>query len=123
MKFLEKDIRPKKFSKLGKLYIEKDIKLLLKSKKNFITVSCPACLSSNESFYLKKKGFRYSICNNCFTYYLNPRPTVKILDHFYKNSYNYQLWNKFIFPSSENIRKKKKRNLPATGFDPVTSGL
>jgi 2-polyprenyl-3-methyl-5-hydroxy-6-metoxy-1,4-benzoquinol methylase len=107
MKFLEKDIRPKIFSKIAKLCVEKDIKLLLESKKNFVNVSCPACLSKNNRFYFKKKGFHYSVCNNCFTYFINPRPTVKILDHFYKNSHNYKLWNKFIFPSSENIRKNK----------------
>jgi 2-polyprenyl-3-methyl-5-hydroxy-6-metoxy-1,4-benzoquinol methylase len=107
MNFLERDIRPKKFSKIGNLCIKKDIKLLLNFKKKFVKVSCPACFSIKESFFMEKKDFRYSLCNNCFTYYTNPRPTVKILDYFYKNSYNYKFWNKFIFPASEKIRKKK----------------
>jgi 2-polyprenyl-3-methyl-5-hydroxy-6-metoxy-1,4-benzoquinol methylase len=38
---------------------------------------------------------------------MNPRPNVKILEHFYKNSKNYIFWNKFIFPASEKVRKKK----------------
>jgi 2-polyprenyl-3-methyl-5-hydroxy-6-metoxy-1,4-benzoquinol methylase len=107
MKFSEKDIRPENLIKAAKVFINDDRKLLLKNKKNFIKVLCPACQSKKEKFFFKKKGFSYSICVNCSTYYMNPRPTVKILDHFYKNSKNYIFWNKFIFPASEKVRRKK----------------
>jgi Zn ribbon nucleic-acid-binding protein len=82
MRFSEKDIRPEKLIKAVKVFINSDRKLLLKNKKNFIKVACPACRSKKKNFFLKKNGFRYSICINCLTYYMNPRPTVKILDHF-----------------------------------------
>jgi 2-polyprenyl-3-methyl-5-hydroxy-6-metoxy-1,4-benzoquinol methylase len=107
MRFSEKDIRPEKLMKAAKVFIKNDRKLLLKNKKNFVKVSCPACQSKKEKFFLKKNGFRYSSCDNCLTFYMNPRPTVKILDHFYKNSKNYRFWNKYIFPASEEIRRKK----------------
>ena len=107
MKFSEKEIRPEKLVKIGKIFVEKDRKLLLKKKKTFIFVPCQACFSRRKKFYFNKKGFRYSLCKKCFTYYMNPRPTAEILNHFYKNSYNYKFWNKFIFPLSEKVRKKK----------------
>ena len=107
MRFLEKDIRPEKIMQGAEVPLKNDIKLLLKSKKLFVKVSCPACQSKKKKFFLKKEGFRYSICINCSTYYMNPRPTAKVLEHFYKNSQLYDFFNKFIFCSSENQRKKK----------------
>jgi 2-polyprenyl-3-methyl-5-hydroxy-6-metoxy-1,4-benzoquinol methylase len=107
MRFSEKDIRPEKLIKAGRVFINNDRKLLLKNKKYFVRVSCPSCQSKKEKLFLKKKGFRYSTCVNCSTYYMNPRPTVKILDDFYRNSQNAKFWNKFIFPSSEKVRKSK----------------
>ena len=107
MRFYEKDIRPEKLIRAVRVFISKDRKLILKNKKNFVKVLCPACQSKNEKFFLRKKGFRYSICINCATYYMNPRPTVKILENFYKNSESYRFWNKFIFPATEKIRRKK----------------
>jgi SAM-dependent methyltransferase len=107
MRFSEKDIRPEKLIRAVRVFISNDRKLILKNKKNFVKVLCPACQSKNEKFFLRKKGFRYSICINCATYYMNPRPTVKILENFYKNSESYRFWNKFIFPATEKIRRKK----------------
>jgi 2-polyprenyl-3-methyl-5-hydroxy-6-metoxy-1,4-benzoquinol methylase len=107
MRISEKDIRPEKLMNAAKVFINSDRKLLLKNKKRFIKVECPACQSKKRIFFLKKNGFRYSSCVYCLTYYMNPRPTVKILDHFYKNSKNYRFWNKYIFPASEEVRRKK----------------
>ena len=107
MKFSEKDIRPEKLMEDVKVFVNNDRKLILKSKRRFVKVSCPACQSKKEKFLLKKAGFRYSICINCSTYYMNPRPTIKVLDHFYKNSQTYDFFNKFIFPSSEKVRREK----------------
>ena len=97
MKFSEKDIRPEKLMEDVKVFVNNDRKLILKSKRRFVKVSCPACQSKKEKFLLKKAGFRYSICINCSTYYMNTRPTIKVLDHFYKNSQTYDFFNKFIF--------------------------
>jgi 2-polyprenyl-3-methyl-5-hydroxy-6-metoxy-1,4-benzoquinol methylase len=107
MRFLEKDIRPEKLVKIAKIFVEKDRRILLKNKKKYVFVTCQACFSKNEKYYFKKKGFSYSLCKKCLTYFMNPRPTVEILSNFYKNSSNYKFWNKFIFPLSEKIRQKK----------------
>ena len=88
MRFSETDIRPEKLMKVVKVFINYDRKILLKNKKKFVKVFCPACQSKKEKFFLKKNGFRYSTCVNCLTSYMNPRPTAKILEHFYKNSKN-----------------------------------
>ena len=55
MRFSEKDIRPEKLIKAVKVFINSDRKLLLKNKKNFIKVACPACRSKKKKFFFKKK--------------------------------------------------------------------
>ena len=42
---------------------------------------------------------RNSVCKS--------RPSKTILEDFYKNSLNYAYWANYIFPASEDIRKKK----------------
>ncbi|MCX6762602.1 MAG: class I SAM-dependent methyltransferase [Candidatus Moranbacteria bacterium] len=46
-------------------------------------------------------------CEVCETFFTNPRPTPEILSWFYKDSVNYNYWDKYIFPSSERARRKK----------------
>jgi hypothetical protein len=51
MKVSEEDIRPKKIMKGAEAPLKNDIKLLLKSKKLFVQVSCPACQSKKKIFF------------------------------------------------------------------------
>jgi hypothetical protein len=51
MRFSEKDIRPEKIMQGAGASLKKDIKLLLKSKKLFVQVSCPACQSKKKIFF------------------------------------------------------------------------
>ena len=37
---------------------------------------------------------------------MNPRPTSDVLEWFYKHSINYQFWNDFIFPATDETRKQ-----------------
>jgi 2-polyprenyl-3-methyl-5-hydroxy-6-metoxy-1,4-benzoquinol methylase/ribosomal protein S27E len=87
--------------------IEKDIEYLLSRKDQFVYVECPACKKDESGYWDSKSGFTYVQCPFCSMIYMNPRPSQDLIDDFYKNSLNYEDWNKTIFPATENIRKKK----------------
>jgi len=105
--FSENDIRPKNFEDRQHIAIKEDIEWLLKHKKNFVSVPCPACGSRESKSKFKKNNFNYVDCVECQTFYVNPRPTLEIIEDFLKISKNYEYWSKHIFPASEEIRRKK----------------
>ena len=106
-KLTENEIRPVSLMSNQKVAALKDVGMLLSERENFVSVNCPACDSSD--FYKKfiKYGLDYVECNNCFTFYISPRPTEDVLSRFYSKSYNYEYWNKYIFPASEEKRRQK----------------
>src|SRR3989344_1715578 len=102
----EDKIRPDIFSKKqGELY-KKDVRKLIKHKKEFIKMGCPACGKNIHKKWGEKYSLNYVNCVNCNTVFINPRPTPKILSNYYKYSKNYVFWNKFIFPKSEKARRE-----------------
>lgn len=103
----ENDIRPKDLMELKKPALEHDIQFLKTRFHQFVPSNCIACTSSNVKPWAVKNGFKYSICNDCATIYTNPRPTPELLESFYKQSENYAFWNKFIFPTTDQVRKEK----------------
>lgn len=106
-KFNENDIRPEILRKGMEKAMNEDIKTLQGFKSDFKKVFCPACGDKNSHFIFEKYGFSFDICKKCRTVFMNPRPTSLILKNFYENSKNYAYWNKYIFPSSETIRRDK----------------
>jgi 2-polyprenyl-3-methyl-5-hydroxy-6-metoxy-1,4-benzoquinol methylase/ribosomal protein S27E len=100
------EIRPENLIKKQEFFLKKDIKKLLKKKSFFVKITCPVCENKKLDFFLEKNGFIYEFCNLCRTYFINPRPTEKILNNFYKNSLNNKFWAKKIFPISRDRRIK-----------------
>ena len=107
MNFTEKNIRPEKLIKKADYFVNIDAKYLYSKKSFFVQVNCPACNYKKKKFLFKKKNFSYYICAKCKTYYVNPRPNEKTLNHFYYNSKLYEFWNKYIYPATETERRKK----------------
>jgi len=103
----EESIRPISIVKKMHKSTMHDVRYLLKKKKFFVKVNCPACNNKNYNQFLKKRKFNYNICTKCKTFFLNPRPSLKILDNFYKQSKVYEYFNNFIFPQTEKIRSQK----------------
>ena len=105
--FSENDIRPKKFDGGRLKAFFEDVATLNSQKDNFVLVKCPACDGKKNRYKFSKFGFDYVECDSCETLFMNPRPSQKILDEFYRNSTAYTFWNKHIFPSSEKNRREK----------------
>lgn len=68
---------------------------------------CPACGSDRFHFEFEKIGFQYTQCDVCHTLFVNPRPALEVLDHFYSNSSSTSFWvNEFFLPVAE-VRREK----------------
>jgi 2-polyprenyl-3-methyl-5-hydroxy-6-metoxy-1,4-benzoquinol methylase len=98
------DIRPKKTLVGQQRTFLSDLRMLLKGKKLFVHVECPACGSLKNAPLYHKRDLTYVSCSECRTGYINPRPTEQQLSEFYKHSKTYEYWSKYIFPASENMR-------------------
>lgn len=135
--FSEKDIRPASLMTREFKLFERDIKGLLKYKKDFVNIPCPACGKSSHKVLFKKEHFNFVQCIQCKTIFINPRPSSKILSDFYTKSESIKYWNEKIFPASEDVRRHqifiprvervielcKKYNIPAKTLLDVGAGF
>ncbi|MCK4650917.1 class I SAM-dependent methyltransferase [Candidatus Babeliales bacterium] len=100
------DIRPDNLMKESKRLRLKDLEDLLKNESRFIKVPCPACQLNDYSFLFRKEGFNFVGCNKCETIFINPRPTFDMFINFYETGEYLKYWNEFIFPVSEEFRRR-----------------
>ena len=107
MTLKEQEIRPDHLKAAQLERFAADIRRLLARKAEFVPVSCPACGSSRASVAFQKYELTYNACRDCETVYVSPRPTPDVLDDYYRTSENYQYWNTYIFPASEQARREK----------------
>ncbi len=103
----EEEIRPQALMSEQQRRFANDVARLLKHKKEFVEVPCPACGTRQTTFAWTKYELTYVSCNECRTVYINPRPPPAVLEDYYRNSENYAYWNDVIFPASENARREK----------------
>ncbi len=103
----EFDIRPEQFQgRLNELQII-DASRLLSKYGDFVSVLCPACNADTPEYFFTKYGLKYNVCKVCETIYISPRPSLEVLEFFYKGSPNYNYWNDHIFPATEATRRKE----------------
>ena len=105
--FTENDIRPADLMKGQEEAVLQDIEFLQDHKDQFVTVTCPACDAAESRPKYHKYSFDYQECVNCSTVYMNPRPSAELLGEFYARSVNYDYWNAYIFPASEETRRQR----------------
>lgn len=103
----ENQIRNSKITVEQNIALLTDIGRLLTNSKFFKEINCPSCDSDKYINRFDKNGFHYVTCENCSTFFINPRPTPEILESFYRESLNYAFWNSNIFPKSEEMRLQK----------------
>ncbi|MDQ7822759.1 MAG: class I SAM-dependent methyltransferase [Candidatus Eremiobacteraeota bacterium] len=102
----EQDIRPPEYIKECDRIHDHEVNGLLKNKKRFIEVPCPACESEAYTRAFAKKGFSFAQCNECETLFINPRPDYEMLLRYYTNSKTVRYWSKNIFSRTEGARRK-----------------
>jgi SAM-dependent methyltransferase len=103
----EHEIRPKELMAKQRIAGLVDLGRILSKSGEFVHVDCPACDSNQSLPKFQKNGVSYVTCQECKTFYVNPRPAPEVLDWFYKGSPNYSFWNEFIFPTTEAARLEK----------------
>jgi 2-polyprenyl-3-methyl-5-hydroxy-6-metoxy-1,4-benzoquinol methylase len=101
------DIRPDNLMEQKKPALEHDKKYLRDRVNQFVTVACVACGNDQNIHWANKEGMKYEICPNCETIFMNPRADEALLGEFYKQSKNYEFWNKYIFPQTDSVRKER----------------
>lgn len=103
----ENDIRPENLMNNQKIMATIDIGRMISKRDKFVEILCPACNSKESEKNISKYNLDYTYCKFCNTLYMNPRPPPEVLKWFYKDSPNYEYWNNFIFPASEEKRREK----------------
>jgi len=103
----EENIRPAKLMERVDVLQVEDRKKLLKKKKGFIKITCPACQSKKHKTLFKKDGFIFVSCESCETVFVNPRPSFFMLAEYYEKAKSWKYWNDKIFPASENSRRNQ----------------
>ncbi len=105
--FKEKDIRPFQYKEGMKTALQRDLAWLQARKDRFVEVNCPACGEKDYREAFRKYHFDFVSCNACETVFMNPRAPAQMLSEFYARSELYAFWNQYVFPASEEIRRKK----------------
>ena len=101
----ESEIRPKKLFEKYLNLAKKDAESF--DNSNFESINCVSCESALVKLKYKKDGFKYSICESCGTLFCNPRPSLKTLNSFYKNSSSAKFWFEEFLPKVEESRREK----------------
>lgn len=102
----ESQIRPDKLMRENARLRQTDLKKILKQKRQFVMVNCPACGGKKNKEKWHKDGFRFVTCLTCETMFINPRPTQSLLSDFYRRSLSIKHWSDKIFPASEKTRRQ-----------------
>jgi len=103
----EEDIRKREvFNKYLEM-VEMDAKKIFSDKRRFSVINCPACNGVHFEPQFEKLGFKYVLCRDCETLFVNPRPFFEDLDGFYTKSESATFWvEKFFKPVAE-VRREK----------------
>ena len=87
--------------------VKKDVDSFFRDHSTFIKIACPACSGTDYITQFNKSNFNYTLCNNCGTLFVNPRPPFDFLARFYTQSPSTQFWvNSFFKPVAEARRIK-----------------
>jgi len=103
----EADIRPDKVYEEYKELLAKDIEIHFSDSLSLIAVDCPGCGSDKADFKFKKMNLDYCLCSTCGSLFISPRPSVKALLAFYRESASGNFLRKNILGETLESRTKK----------------
>jgi 2-polyprenyl-3-methyl-5-hydroxy-6-metoxy-1,4-benzoquinol methylase/ribosomal protein S27E len=87
--------------------VAEDTQVMLADKSLFRDIDCPACGSKNYQTQFEKIGFRYVLCSDCGTLFVNPRPPHELLMDFYTQSPSTSFWIHEFFKPVAEVRREK----------------
>jgi 2-polyprenyl-3-methyl-5-hydroxy-6-metoxy-1,4-benzoquinol methylase len=102
----EEDIRPAVLKDALHKLLLRDRELWLQHKDCFVRVNCPACNSADVKEPIDIRGYSFETCAACETVFYNPRPTIDLLQAYYKQAQSYNFWATNIFPQTEKARRE-----------------
>ena len=68
---------------------------------------CPGCGGNKNEFSFEKKGFKYSVCLECDSLFVNPRPTKEAFEKFYIHGKSAKYFADVFLPSVLEIRRQE----------------
>ena len=86
----EEEIRPQKLFDEYLRLAKKDSETYFSDVERVVG-SCPACSTVSE-YAFEKNGFKYEVCPNCQTLFVNPRPVASAFSKFYTESPSSKYW-------------------------------
>ena len=101
----EEEIRPQAiFDEY--LRLAKDDTITYFADVEHVSVGCPACGKAGV-FSFEKSGFRYEICPDCRTLYVNPRPVASAFSRYYTESPSSKYWATTFYRETAESRREK----------------
>ena len=101
----EEEIRPQEvfdeYLRLAKI----DIDTYFKDVPNE-HVQCPACNSEGDHTF-HKSGFDYSLCPDCNTLYVSPRPEKRAFNQYYTEAPSVEYWATTFYKTTADARREK----------------
>jgi 2-polyprenyl-3-methyl-5-hydroxy-6-metoxy-1,4-benzoquinol methylase len=101
----EHEIRPRELFDAYLAVARQDIGIYFGDPTMFVEVACPACDSKTSSPAFTKHGMRYSICEDCESLFMSPRPTREAIDRYYRESASSKFWAQRFFPETAEARR------------------
>jgi SAM-dependent methyltransferase len=102
----EEEIRPRDLFKQLLALVEQDAHDL-RATAVFEETPCPACASARWRESFSKHGYAVAQCDDCFSLFVNPRPTKDSLDGFYRTSRSARFFVDAFYPAVERSRREK----------------
>ncbi len=99
------EIRPASLEEKQKIAYQEDVCRYESIKDGFVTRLCPGCQSASTLPFCMHLTFQFDRCQACFSVFMNPGPTEKMIEEFYKNSSNYKFWAEEMYPQTKEVRK------------------
>ncbi len=102
----ESDIRKQELVDEMLRLAKEDVTIFFSDKQAYQEVSCPACAGSQSREEFRKNGFRYVLCTECGTLYVNPRPSFEQFRQYYINGASAKFFAEKFFPPVAESRRE-----------------
>lgn len=103
----EYDIRPKAVFDGFLATVQEEAERLFSDRSAFVTIPCPACDSARVTEQFTKIGFQYSLCADCGSLYVSPRPPAEMFSRFYRDSKSVDYFATTFYRQTEEARRER----------------